>query len=113
MAVYKYIDRSVEDNSQRCSIDTDTFRVQIVSMFGRRKAFSYAFDYTELLKYNPTFNQSYNIREYLKGQMKDRRLDKQVETVNLFDRILDSQCKAVKEVLKQREEASRKEREVI
>jgi len=94
----KTINKSVRDNYQIATLDKD--KIIIVSKIGRKIAFKYEFEVQELLNYNPTFNKSYNIHDFLKNK---------IQTLNLkwfnfldpfYTRILDAQMYAVLDILK-------------
>lgn len=98
--VYKYTDKSVRDNNQTVKFDRDTDRVSVISKSGRKKVFELTFNMRDFHKFNPTFNNNYNIDNFLRRELRRSGNDKKIEDT-LLDRIVDSQRMAFKNVLSQ------------
>lgn len=98
--IYKYTDKSVRNNNQIVKFNRDIDKVSIISKSGRQKVFELTFNMRDFQRFNPTFNKDYNINEFLKRELRKSGNDKKIEDT-LFDRIVDSQRMAFKNVLSQ------------
>jgi len=100
---YSKSDSSVCDNTQRVVYETDTGKVKIISKFGRKKIFEVSFNFEDYLHYKPTFNDFWNMKEFIRKLLINKGKDNLIEGGSLgilFDRIIDSQCAAFREVLR-------------
>lgn len=86
---------------QQAVLDGD--EVTVTSKCGRKVAFKYRFKLEELLSFKPTFNQSYNISEFVKGKIRSLQIKWWDWTDPFFQRIVDSQMYAILEILRKKE----------
>lgn len=96
--------KAVRDNIQRVVYDTDIGKVKIISKSGRKKVFEVSFNIEDYLHYKPTFNNFWNMKEFIRKLLISKGKDALIEGGSLdclFDRIVDSQCTAFRDVLKQ------------
>ena len=97
---YKKTDKSVNGNSQRVVYDTDTDTIKIISKSERQKVFEVSFKMADFKKHRPTFNEFWNMKDFISRLIISKGKDKLIEDV-IFDRIIDSQCTALRSVIKE------------
>jgi hypothetical protein len=100
---YKVTDKSVHGNSQRVVYDTDTGVVKIISKSERKKVFEVSFKMADFKKHKPTFNDFWNMKDFVSRLIINKGKKEKIEDI-IFDRIIDSQCNALRKVIKESEQ---------
>jgi hypothetical protein len=93
----KVINKSITDNTQIIEKKGDEFI--IISKYGAKIVFKYKFKEEELEKFNPTFNISYNVHEFVKNKINALNLKWFDETNPLHNRIIDAHMYGILKII--------------
>jgi len=93
----KVIDKSVTDNPQIAEKKGE--EIIVISKFKKNIAFKYRFKIDEIQRFKPTFNESYNLNQFIRTKIKELKLKWFNETEPFYTRIIDSQRCAISKIL--------------